>query len=108
MSLEAGQERHVGQLPVMVLRVEGHGAHRGGVIPERRSQAGGAAVHHAGIYEGADGVELLPGAVRQNSCATAGSGAEERHAALDTVTRVRRWDLGGKGSDFTKLMLKTN
>lgn len=107
VSLDAGQERHVGQLPVMVLGVEGHGAHRGGAVPERRGQAGGAAVHHAGVYEGGDGVQLLPEAVRRNSCPTAGSGAEERHAALDTVPRVRRWDLGGKVSDFTKVLLTT-
>lgn len=96
MSLPAGQERHVGQLPITVQGVEGHGAQRRRAVPERGGQAGGAAVHHAGVYKGGDGVELLPVAMEENSCSAAGSRAEKRHAALDTVTRIRPWDLEGK------------
>lgn len=58
------------------------------MVPESRGQAGGAAVHHAGIYEGGDGVELLPLARRQDSVITAGSRTEERHTALDAAARI--------------------
>lgn len=63
------------------------------MVSESRSQAGGAAVHHAGIDKGGDGIELLPLTMRQNSSTTAGSRAEERHATLDPITRIRWWDL---------------
>ena len=67
---------------------EGHGAQQRGAVPQSRGQAGGAAVHHAGVYEGGDGVELLSVAMRQESTNTAGSGAEERHTTLDAITRI--------------------
>ena len=56
-----------------------------GAVPQGRGQAAGAAVHHAGVHEGGDGVELLSVAVRRD---TAGSRAEEGHATLDPVARI--------------------
>ena len=70
------------------------------MVSERGGQAGGAAVHHAGVYEGGDGVELLPVALRQNSSTAAGSRAEKRHAALDTVARIRQRNLGDESFMF--------
>lgn len=63
------------------------------MVSESGGQAGGAAIHHTGIYKRGDGVELLPVEVRRNSSSTAGSRAEKRHAALDTIARIRQWDL---------------
>lgn len=58
------------------------------MVSQSRGQAGGAAVHHAGIHEGGDGVELLSVAMRQDSSDTAGSRAEERHTTLDAIARI--------------------
>lgn len=72
VGLQARQEGHVGQLLVPVLGVEGHGAQRGGEVPQSQGQAGGAAVNHTGVHKGGDGVELLSVSMGQDSGDAAG------------------------------------
>lgn len=88
MRLHAWQEGHVGQILVRVLRIQRHGAQRRGQVPESQRQTGGAAVHHARIHVGGDGVELLAVALGQGPCDAAGRRAEEGHAALGAITRI--------------------
>jgi len=71
------------------------------VVSESRGQGYRAAIHHTGVYKGGDGVELLPVALTPNSGAAAGSRAEEGHATLEAITRIRQRDLGEKGSCAT-------
>lgn len=58
------------------------------MVSERGCQSGGAAVHHAGVHEGSDGVELLSVRTMENSCTTAGCRSEEGHAILDAITAI--------------------
>lgn len=96
VALRAWQEGHVGQILVRALGVQRHGAQGRRQVPEGQRQTGGAAVHHARIHEGGDGVELLSGAPRQDSSNAAGRRAEERHAALGAVARIRQRNLKEK------------
>lgn len=76
-----------------MLGVQGHGALRGGEVPQSQGQAGGAAVNHTGVHKGGDGVELLSVSTGQDSGDAAGSRAEERHATLNAIPRIRRRNL---------------
>lgn len=87
-SLQSWQEWQEGQLLVRVLGVLGHRAQRRGEVSQSRGQTGGAAVHHAGVYKGSDGVELLSAVMRQDSSNAAESRAKKWHAALDAITRI--------------------
>lgn len=96
MSLQAGQEGHVGQVLVRVVAVQGHGAQRRREVPQGEGQAGRAAVHHAGIHEGGDGVELLSAPPGPGAGQATGRRAKERHAALDAIARIRGRNLTGR------------
>lgn len=100
VGLHAGQEGHVGQILVGVLSIQRHGAQRRGQVPESQRQSSGAAVHHARVHEGGDGVELLPVVLRQDSSNAAGRRAEERHAALGAVARIRERNLKNTPTDL--------
>lgn len=65
----AWQVWHVGKSLVRVQEVVGQQAEGVGVVTECRGQGARAAVHHAGIHEGSDGVELLAVAQRQHLAA---------------------------------------
>lgn len=96
VALRARQEGHVGQILVRVLGVQRHGAQGRRQVSESQRHTGGAAIHHARIHEGADGVELLSVAPRQASSNAAGRRAEERHAALGAIARIRQRNLKAK------------
>lgn len=87
-SLQSWQEGHEGQLLVRVLGVVGHRAQWGGEVSQSRGLSGGAAVHHAGVYKGSDGVELLSAVMREDASDAAGSRAKKWHAALEAMTRI--------------------
>lgn len=96
VALCAWQEGHVGQILVRVLGVQRHGAQGRRQVSESQGRTAGAAVHHARVHEGGDGVELLSLAPRQDSSNAAGRRAEERHAALGAIARIRQRNLKDK------------
>ena len=96
MALHPWQGGHVGQTLVRVLGVQRQRAQGRRQVPESQRPTAGAAVHHARIHEGGDGVELLSVAPRQDSSNAAGRRAEERHAALGAITRIRQRNLEDK------------